>query len=168
MRILLSNDDGIRAEGLQALRQALAPLAEIWVVAPDRERSAVSHAISLHQPLRVEQVAERQYAVDGTPTDAVYLALHHLMPEQPDLVMSGINRGHNLGNDVVYSGTVSAAMEGALFGHKAVAISLCLSEDHGLAGARTQHFETAAAFAAAEPAAERANSKGWLAIIAPE
>jgi len=141
-RILLSNDDGIDAPGLHALQEGLAELGEIWVVAPDRERSATSHAISLHQPLRMIQRGERSFAVDGTPTDCVYLALNHLMPQQPDIVVSGINLGPNLGNDVHYSGTVSAAMEGALFGHPAIAISLCLPDD--FQERSTLHFESAA------------------------
>jgi 5'-nucleotidase len=127
-RILLANDDGIQAPGLRALAAALGELAEVWVVAPDREQSATSHSISLHRPLRMRKLAEREYSVDGTPTDSVYLALHHVMPHPPDIVVSGINDGPNLGNDVLYSGTVSAAMEGALFGYRAVAVSLCLPE----------------------------------------
>lgn len=127
-RILVSNDDGIHARGLRTLAESLEDLGEVWVVGPDRERSATSHSISLHHPLRIREVGERRFAVDGTPTDSVYLALHHVLPAPPDIVFSGINHGPNLGNDVLYSGTVSAAMEGALFGHRAVAISLCLSE----------------------------------------
>jgi 5'-nucleotidase len=127
-RILLSNDDGIMAPGIRSLAAALAGLGELWIVAPDREQSATSHSISLHRPLRMRQLAEREFAVDGTPTDSVYMGLHHVMPGPPDVVVSGINDGPNLGNDVLYSGTVSAAMEGALFGYKAVAISLCLPE----------------------------------------
>ncbi len=127
-RILLSNDDGIQAPGIRTLAAALAGVGELWVVAPDREQSATSHSISLHRPLRMRQLGEREFAVDGTPTDSVYMGLHHVMPGPPDVVVSGINDGPNLGNDVLYSGTVSAAMEGALFGHPAVAISLCLPE----------------------------------------
>jgi len=127
-RILLSNDDGIMAPGIRTLAAALEGLGELWLVAPDREQSATSHSISLHRPLRLRQLAEREFAVDGTPTDSVYMGLHHVMPGPPDVVVSGINDGPNLGNDVLYSGTVSAAMEGALFGYKAVAISLCLPE----------------------------------------
>lgn len=127
-RILLSNDDGIMAPGIRTLAAALEGLGELWMVAPDREQSATSHSISLHRPLRLRRLAEREFAVDGTPTDSVYMGLHHVMPGPPDVVVSGINDGPNLGNDVLYSGTVSAAMEGALFGYKAVAISLCLPE----------------------------------------
>lgn len=147
MRILVSNDDGIDAPGLRALVDALSDIAEVWICAPDRERSAVSHAISLHTPLRAERRGEREFSCDGTPTDCVYLALNHFMPEPPDLILSGINKGANLGNDVLYSGTVSAAMEGALFGYQAAALSLCLPDDQAAAGAQEHHFETAAAFA---------------------
>ncbi|MFN7133457.1 MAG: 5'/3'-nucleotidase SurE [Myxococcales bacterium] len=124
MRILLSNDDGIFAEGLRALYDALAPIAEVWVVAPDREQSASSHSITLHRPLRIRQQGERWFAVDGTPTDCVFVAVNHLMREhRPDVVCSGINHGANLGNDVIYSGTVAAAMEGALLGISSIAFS---------------------------------------------
>ena len=141
-RILISNDDGIHAEGIHALAEHLTQLGEVWVVAPDRERSATSHSISLHKPLRLRQLGERRYCVDGTPTDSVYLALHHVLPEPPDVVVSGINHGSNLGNDVLYSGTVSAAMEGAIFGYRAVAASLCLD---GARDAPTPlHFDAAA------------------------
>jgi 5'-nucleotidase len=122
---LLSNDDGVHAQGLAALAEAVAPLGEVLVVAPDREQSAASHAISLHRPLRVGAVREGWWEVDGTPTDCVYLGLHHLAAgRRPALVLSGINRGANLGDDVNYSGTVAAAMEGALSGVPAVAFSL--------------------------------------------
>ncbi len=144
--ILLANDDGVDAAGLVALRQALEPLAEIWVVAPDRERSAISHAISLHAPLRVRQHAERCFAVDGTPADCVYLALHHLLPRRPDLMVSGINHGPNLGNDVLYSGTVAGAMEAAMYGTSAFAISLAV--DYGAAGGGALDFAAAAEVAA--------------------
>ncbi len=117
MRVLLTNDDGIGSEGLRALEEAVAPLCELWVVAPDREQSAASHAISLTRPLRLDQVGDRRYAVDGTPTDCVYLAVNHLLKGQPaDVLLSGINHGPNLADDVTYSGTVAGAMEGAILG----------------------------------------------------
>jgi 5'-nucleotidase len=128
VRILISNDDGIRAAGIQALEMALAPLGDIWVVAPDREQSASSHSLSLHRPLRVEQLDVRHFAVDGTPTDAINLAINGIMKERPDLVVSGINHGGNLGDDITYSGTVSAAMEGTLLGVPSVAVSLVARE----------------------------------------
>jgi len=141
VRILLSNDDGVHARGLAALAAAL-PEHEIWIVAPDREQSASSHSISLARPLRVTELAPRRFAVDGTPTDAVYMGLNLVMRgTRPDLVISGVNHGPNLGNDVLYSGTVAAAMEGALLGVSAIAVSLAGQPPHA--------FEDAAAFAAA-------------------
>ena len=141
MRILLSNDDGIRAPGLEALAAAFAE-DEVWVVAPDREQSATSHSISLHRPLRVVEVGPRRFAVDGTPTDAVYMGLNLILKgRRPDLVISGVNHGPNLGTDVLYSGTVAAAMEGALLGRHAIAVSLAAPAPHA--------FEHAATFAAA-------------------
>jgi len=122
--ILISNDDGVRAPGLVALAAVLAEVGEVIVAAPDRERSAAAHSISLDHPLRVERVAQNTYAIDGTPVDCVYLALHHLVPRRPDLCLSGINNGFNLGSDVFYSGTVGAAVEAALRGVPAVAVSL--------------------------------------------
>ncbi len=139
MIILVSNDDGIRAAGIQALEKALAPLGEVWVVAPDRERSAASHSLTLDRPLRVEQMGPRRYAVDGTPTDCVNLAINGIMPSRPGLVVSGINHGANLGDDITYSGTVSAAMEGTLLNVSSIAISLV--------SANGSDLDTAASFA---------------------
>ncbi len=129
MRILLSNDDGVEADGLRALALALCDLGEVVVCAPDREQSATSHSISLHRPLRIDELPAwgdvARFAVDGTPTDAVYLAVNHLLRDrQPNLVCSGINRGPNLAQDVHYSGTVAAAREGAILGFPAIAFSL--------------------------------------------
>jgi 5'-nucleotidase len=127
MDILLTNDDGILAEGLSALREAIEPLGRIWVVAPEREQSATSHALTLHRPLRVRQLGPRTFAVDGTPTDCVLLACRGVpdLIEAPiALVVSGINHGANLGDDVSYSGTVAAAIEGRMMGCPAIAISL--------------------------------------------
>jgi 5'-nucleotidase len=129
MIILVCNDDGIRSEGIQALAHAVAPLGEVYVVAPDREQSAVSHSLTLHRPLRVEEIAPRQFAVDGTPTDCVNLAVSGILPARPGLVLSGINKGANMGDDITYSGTVSAAMEGVLLGIPSLAISL-VARDH--------------------------------------
>lgn len=123
MRILCSNDDGILAKGLSCLEQAAAGLGEVWVVAPDREQSATSHALTLHHPLRPVQLADRRWQVDGTPTDCVMLAIQALMPEPPDFVLSGINHGPNMGEDVLYSGTVAAAMEGLALGIPSIALS---------------------------------------------
>jgi 5'-nucleotidase len=123
--ILLSNDDGVHAEGLRALRNAVAEFADVVVVAPEHEQSASSHRITLAGPLRHTVVAENVHAIDGTPADCVYVALtlEGLLPRRPELVVSGINHGLNLGQDVVYSGTVAAAREGALRGVRAVALS---------------------------------------------
>ena len=126
--IALANDDGVHAAGLEALQRALEPLGEVWTVAPDRERSATSHGISLHSPMRCIEIGERTYSLDGLPADCMYVALNHLLPRRPSLVVSGINNGPNLGTDILYSGTVAAAMEGALNGIPAIAASLCLPE----------------------------------------
>jgi len=120
--ILVSNDDGIRSEGIKALRAALESLGEVYVVAPDRERSAASHSLTLHRPLRVEKIGPREYAVDGTPTDCITLAVNGILPRRPSIVVAGINKGGNLGEDISYSGTVSAAMEGTLLGIPAIAV----------------------------------------------
>jgi 5'-nucleotidase len=124
MIILVSNDDGIHSEGLHALEAALQTVGEVYTVAPDREQSAVSHALSLHRPLRIEELAPRRFAVDGTPTDCVNLAVKGFLPVRPQLVVSGINKGANLGDDITYSGTVSAAIEGSLLGIPSIAVSL--------------------------------------------
>ncbi len=126
MRILLTNDDGIDARGLRALRDALEVLGEVWVVAPEREHSAASHALTLHKPLRIKQLDERVFSVSGTPTDCVLLAVRGvpgLMEPRPEVVVSGINHGPNMGDDVTYSGTVAAAIEGRLLGIPSVAFS---------------------------------------------
>jgi 5'-nucleotidase len=131
VRVLLSNDDGVHAAGLRALATAFDG-DDVWVVAPDREQSASSHSISLHRPLRLAEVAPRWYSVDGTPTDAVYMGMNLVLRgRRPDVVVSGVNHGPNLGNDVLYSGTVAAAMEGALLGVPAIAISLAARPPHG-------------------------------------
>ena len=123
MRLLLSNDDGILAHGLACLLKAAEPLGEVTVVAPDREQSATSHSLTLHHPVRPITRGVRRYQVDGTPTDCVMLAVEALMPEKPDFVLSGINHGQNMGEDVLYSGTVAAAMEGLSLGIPSIAIS---------------------------------------------
>jgi 5'-nucleotidase len=123
MRFLITNDDGILAHGLECLCAAAEPLGEVTVVAPDREQSATSHSLTLHHPLRPIRRGERRWQVDGTPTDCVMLAIEALMPEKPDFVLSGINHGQNMGEDVLYSGTVAAAMEGLALGVPSIAIS---------------------------------------------
>jgi len=139
MKLLVINDDGILSEGIRALADSLSVLGEVWVVAPDRERNAVSHALTLHRPLRITTISHHNYAVNGTPADCVNIGIHFLLPEKPDLVISGINRGANLGNDINYSGTVAAAVEGTLMGIPSFAISL--------AGEQSFMFQPAARFA---------------------
>ena len=125
VRILLSNDDGIASEGLRVLYESVSGLGEVSVVAPDREQSAAGHSLSLYRPLRIDPAGEGWFAVDGTPTDCVNLALNGLMKDRrPDILISGINKGGNLGDDITYSGTVAAAMEATLLGVPSVAISL--------------------------------------------
>jgi 5'-nucleotidase len=124
IEILVTNDDGIGADGIRALAKAMETLGNVTIVAPDREQSATSHALTLHRPLRIRKIAERELSVDGTPTDAVLLGVHGFLKERPALVVSGINHGPNMGNDVLYSGTVAAASEGTFLGIPSVAISL--------------------------------------------
>ncbi len=140
MHILLSNDDGYLAEGLVALANALRKYAEITVVAPDRNRSAASNSLTLEMPLRAHSTDNGFIKVDGTPTDCVHLAITGLLDKEPDMVFAGINHGSNLGDDVLYSGTVAAATEGRFLGLPAIAISLV--------GSNPTHFETAAEVAA--------------------
>ena len=127
--ILVTNDDGVHAPGIKALAAGLAPLGTVFVVAPDREVSACSQSLTLKHPLRAERVAENVFCVDGTPADCVNLALVKLLPRRPDLVVSGINRGANLGEDVFYSGTVGGAREGTFFGVPSIAMSLAVRAD---------------------------------------
>ncbi|MBI4411715.1 MAG: 5'/3'-nucleotidase SurE [Deltaproteobacteria bacterium] len=126
MLILVSNDDGIDSPGIKALARALKKIrqARVVVAAPASEKSAASHSLTIHRPLRVEKIGPDEYAIDGTPADAVTLAVHQILKRKPDLLVSGINRGANLGEDVHYSGTVSAALEGAIMGVPSVAVSL--------------------------------------------
>ncbi len=138
MNLLLCNDDGIEAPGLDALATALEPLGTVYVVAPEKERSAGSHAFTLHKPLRARKVRDRWWWVSGTPADCAYMGIHKLLPSTPDIVVSGINRGANLGNDVFYSGTVAAALEGVFQGVPAVAVSLDLRP-----GDQARYWQTA-------------------------
>jgi 5'-nucleotidase len=123
-RILVTNDDGFFSPGVQALAVALRPLGAVVIVAPQVEASAVGHALTLRRPLRLEKVGDQTYAVDGTPTDCVNIAIDEVLEGKPDLVVSGINKGLNVGDDVTYSGTVAGALEGALLGYQAIAVSL--------------------------------------------
>jgi 5'-nucleotidase len=136
MHILITNDDGYLAPGIKALAEELSRVAEISVVAPDRNRSGASNSLTLHRPLRVEQAPDGFYYVDGTPTDCVHLALSGFLEMSPDMVVSGINAGPNLGDDVLYSGTVAAAMEGRYLGLPAIAVSLM--------GKPARHYDCAA------------------------
>jgi len=136
MKILVSNDDGYLAKGINVLTDSLEAVADVIVVAPDRNRSAASNSLTLSDPLRVKQHGPDRYSVNGTPSDCVHLALTGLLDEEPDLVVSGINHGANLGDDVIYSGTVAAAMEGRFLGLPTIAVSL-------VGGDRLRHFDTA-------------------------
>jgi|TARA_B110000196_G_C21054620_1_gene619154 5'-nucleotidase len=136
VRILLSNDDGYRASGLRLLARALENLADVIVVAPDRNRSGASNSLTLDAPLRVERIDSNIYSVNGTPADCVHVAITGLLETELDMVVSGINHGANLGDDVLYSGTVAAAMEGRFLGLPAIAVSLVSEQTH--------HFDTAA------------------------
>ena len=140
MRILLSNDDGYFAPGLAALEQALSPLGTVTVVAPERDRSGASNSLTLDRPLSVRRAGNGYYHVNGTPTDCVHLAVTGLLPELPDIVVSGINHGANMGDDTIYSGTVAAATEGFLLGIPSIAVSLV--------AAGKDHFATAGRVAA--------------------
>lgn len=128
MRLLCTNDDGILAEGLATLVGAAETLGEVHVVAPDREQSATSHSLTLHHPVRPVKRGDRRWQVDGTPTDCVLLAVEALMPERPDFVLSGVNHGQNMGEDVLYSGTVAAAMEGLSLGIPSIAVSFAAGD----------------------------------------
>jgi 5'-nucleotidase len=160
MRILLTNDDGVNARGLKLLERIAARFSdEIWVVAPTEEQSGAGHSLTLTRPVRLRQLGERRFCVTGTPTDAVMMAIAHIMKDcRPDLILSGINRGANLAEDVTYSGTVSAAMEGALAGIPAIALSQ---------GYAREEMGDTVPFAAAEAWAERVLAPLLSAPFAP-
>jgi 5'-nucleotidase len=143
MHVLVSNDDGVDAPGIRVLAEALASQGRVTVVAPDRDRSGASNSLTLDQPIRVHRLDNGYYRVAGTPTDCVHLALAGLLEDEPDIVVSGINNSANLGDDVIYSGTVAAAMEGRFLGLPAIAVSLA-SRDH-----KAEHFDSAARAAVA-------------------
>jgi len=136
VKILVSNDDGYMARGIIALAEALSEIADVMVMAPDRNHSGASNSLTLHSPLRVHQAGDDRYFVNGTPSDCVHLALSGYLSDDPDIVVSGVNHGANLGDDVIYSGTVAAAMEGRFLGLPAIAVSLV--------GRHGKHFDTAA------------------------
>ena len=137
--ILVTNDDGIHSPGITALFNTMRNLGDVYMVAPDRERSAAGHSLTMHRPLKAEEVRDRVFSVNGTPTDCVTLGINKLLPQKPDLIVSGINKGANLGDDITYSGTVAAAIEGTIFGVTSIAFSLM--------SARHYHFETGSFFA---------------------
>jgi 5'-nucleotidase len=137
--ILVTNDDGVHAPGILALYGAMKEPGDTYIVAPDRERSAAGHSLTLHRPLKAEEIRARVFSINGTPTDCVTLGINKLLPQKPDIVVSGINRGANLGDDITYSGTVSAAIEGTMFGVPSVAFSVVSDKDY--------QYETAAYFA---------------------
>ncbi len=137
--ILVSNDDGVHSSGITALHKAVQELGDAYIVAPDRERSAAGHSLTLHRPLKAEQIRENVFSINGTPTDCVTLGINKLLPRKPDLVVSGINRGANLGDDITYSGTVAAAIEGTIFGVPSIAFSLISGKHY--------HYETASLLA---------------------
>ncbi len=139
MRILVSNDDGIHSPGIQVLADVLRSIGDVYIIAPDRERTAASHALTLHKPLRLEKLEDKVYSVSGTPTDCINLGVNGILSERPDIIVSGINKGGNLGDDVTYSGTVSAAFEGTLLGIPSFAVSQVADGDY--------KFETAARIA---------------------
>lgn len=141
MHLLLSNDDGVQATGLKLLADTLASLGKLTVVAPNLDQSASSNSLTLDRPIRAQAIAENWYAVDGTPTDCVHLAITGLIEDEPDIVVSGINAGANLGDDVIYSGTVAAAMEGRFLGLPSVAISVVSSQPLYLKDAAQVSFE---------------------------
>jgi 5'-nucleotidase len=139
--ILITNDDGVNSPGIRTLHEALKERADSYVVAPDRERSAASHSLTIHRPLKVQRLDDRVYSVSGTPTDCVAIGVGKILPERPSLIVSGINRGANLGDDITYSGTVSAAMEGTILNIPSFAVSLVVEGEGRL------YFETAAGIA---------------------
>jgi 5'-nucleotidase len=142
--ILVTNDDGVYSPGIQMLAKRLRELDEVFIVAPDRERSAAGHSMTLHRPLLIEEIKETVFSVNGTPTDCVNIAVKGMLKQEPKLVVSGINKGPNLGDDVTYSGTVAGAIEATLLGIPAFAVSLVAREDFRFADAAEVAFRTAA------------------------
>jgi len=164
--ILVSNDDGIRSEGIQALATALSSFAKVTVVAPEREQSTMGHALTLHKPVRLMKIKKspniEQWAVSGTPADCVFMGIRHIMKKKPDLIVSGINRGANLGNDFFYSGTVAAAREAALLNIPSIATSLML--EHSPLIPSSDHYDDAARYMShiAKQVLERGLPEGCL------
>ena len=145
MRILLTNDDGVTAPGLVTLESIARSLSDdVWIVAPEADQSGSSHSLTVQDPLRMREIGERRYSVRGTPTDCVIMAMRHVLDPRPDLVLSGVNRGQNMADDVTYSGTIAAAMEGTAIGLK----SFALSQAYGIHGMRGLRWEVAEAYGA--------------------
>ncbi|MDY7098665.1 MAG: 5'/3'-nucleotidase SurE [Pseudomonadota bacterium] len=149
MRILVTNDDGYHAPGLAVLEEIAAQFSDdIWVCAPSEEQSGAGHSLTLNRPVRLQKFAERRYAVTGTPTDSVMMALREVLDTPPDLILSGVNRGANLGDDITYSGTVSAAIEGALAGIRSIALSQVYGPANTTGGGDAELFDAAAKWGA--------------------
>jgi 5'-nucleotidase len=147
MRILLTNDDGVHAEGLAALERIARTLSDdIWIVAPESDQSGLAHSLSLSEPLRLRKISDKHFALRGTPTDCVIMGVREILPEPPDLILSGVNSGGNIADDVTYSGTVAGAMEGTLLGIRSIALSQVYTYANG---GRLVPWETAEAFAPA-------------------
>src|SRR5271163_652777 len=144
MRILVTNDDGIHAEGLEVCEKIARTISDdVWVIAPEYDQSGVAHSLSLNDPLRLRKIADRKFAVRGTPTDCVIMGARHVLNgEAPDLVLSGVNRGRNAGEDVIYSGTIAGAMEGAILGIPSFALSQCYGAISGRDGIKWDCAET--------------------------
>ena len=160
MRILLTNDDGITATGFAALQKIAAAVGnEVWSVAPDSDQSGTAHSLTLHQPLRRRTLGERSFAVRGTPTDCVIMAVKHLMPKKPDLILSGVNHGENAASDVTYSGTIAGAIEGTLLGVPSIALSLAM----GGRAPSTGHWDTPVKFG--PPLIKQLVAAGWPANV---
>lgn len=142
MRILLTNDDGIHAPGLKVLEKIARTLSDdVWIVAPEHEQSGASHSLTLHEPLRIREISERKYAVSGTPTDCILLSVYHIMKGNlPDLVLSGVNNGGNVAEDVTYSGTIAGAIEARLLGIPSIAFSLVTLRPHPAKWATAEHY----------------------------
>lgn len=146
--ILVTNDDGISSQGIKILAKMLESAGDVYVVAPESEQSAVAHSLTLHRPLKFDKVGKRAYSINGTPTDCVIIGINKLLPQKPDIIVSGINNGGNLGDDVTYSGTVAAAMEGTLLGIPSIAISLAIKDmNNGANRQRPAALKEAAGFA---------------------
>lgn len=145
--ILVTNDDGIASPGIKILAEMLGPMGDVYVVAPESEQSAVAHALTLHRPLKVERSGKKTFYINGTPTDCVIIAVNKILDQKPDIIVSGINNGANLGDDITYSGTVAAAIEGTLLGIPSIAVSLVRNDNHSGYRTLVSRFKAAANFA---------------------